>query len=177
MTMKLISDDTLNSNLTTSNILLMLENNYSEQKNNYINNSIFHYNKNNNNKNKQEIPVIPIGSNIYYKCYYQNNTNPIPTLNEFNKSSNPQNLKKIYDQNMYPSKKLLTFTSIFLINILKHQRKIFFFYILFNLLIKNVDTYEKTLVEMNSNLLYQNSNNIEKKLFSYNDIIQQPQKV
>ncbi len=45
MTMKLISEDTLNSNLTTSIILIRLENNFSEQKNNYINNSIFHYNK------------------------------------------------------------------------------------------------------------------------------------
>ena len=134
MTMKLISEDTLNSNLTTSVILIKLENNFSEQKNNFINNSIFHYNKNINNKNKQEIPVIPLGSNIYYKCYYQNNTNPIPTLNDFNKSSNPQNLKKIYDQNIYPSKNLLTFTSIFLINNLKHQRKIFFLYILFKVI-------------------------------------------
>lgn len=96
MTMKLLSDDTLTSNMNSSKIVFNPEINFSEHShnNNYGNNntSIFHYNKSNS-----EIPVSSHCSNIHYKFIYPNNIR----TNDFNKPNQPQNMsKKIFEQNM-----------------------------------------------------------------------------
>ena len=127
--MKLLSDDTLNTNLSSSKTFFKFssENNYTEQKNQYINNSIFHHNKSINNKIKSEIPAMSLTNNIYYnynKYIFPNNNNVNTT------EKNSQNLKKNYEKNVFPifeTSKTLIKTYFLIKNNKKHHRKIKFF--------------------------------------------------